>query len=201
MHYCQWSTWYRVLPSGLRDRYRELRQLNPAYLLKSSLAEDLLNGLSHVTWSVAISDFCQRTHVQRLSYASAISRNQGLPKYCKQHKNFKHQSEVTRKGVFYANNSMKRKDCVRAPLEFLSIIYNIVNWGEWLWHTSHALSFCSIYSPRDPAYDKNIPVYIGQWSNEIVWVWSIKHYSHDQHHFINNHKQSILFYWNSFSWC
>ena len=36
-------------------------------LLNTSFCKNLLDSLSHVTWSVAVSYFRQRTHVQLLS--------------------------------------------------------------------------------------------------------------------------------------
>ena len=36
-------------------------------LLNTSFCKNLLNSLGHVTWSVAVSYFRQRTHVQLLS--------------------------------------------------------------------------------------------------------------------------------------
>ena len=37
------------------------------------------------------------------------------------------------------------------------------------------LYFCFLFIKRDPAQNKNIPEYIGQWAIDNVWVWSVKH--------------------------
>ena len=42
-------------------------------------------------------------------------------------------------------------------------------------YETHCSIFLFTFFNRDSAKNKNIPAYIGQWANENVWVWSVKH--------------------------